>query len=197
MATPTKSASNRSPFGSIAIGLNFNTEYLRGSGIETDDGVVTDEYMRTNVEDVYAAGDITQFHDVMLGERAQNGAWGSAKEQGSVAGANMVADWDDPAEGFNWVSSYSITHFDFPFLSFGHPTLGDDEVERKYSESEWRRVALKDGRVIGGVLIGDLAPQSALKRLARQQVDVSRQKDLLLEEKIPVEEFEAPEPQAE
>jgi 3-phenylpropionate/trans-cinnamate dioxygenase ferredoxin reductase subunit len=184
-------------FVGVAIGLNFNTEYLRGSGIETDDGVVTDEYMRTNVEDVYAAGDITQFHDVMLGERAQNGAWGSAKEQGSVAGANMVADWDDPAEGFNWVSSYSITHFDFPFLSFGHPTLGDDEVERKYSESEWRRVALKDGRVIGGVLIGDLAPQSALKRLARQQVDVSRQKDLLLEEKIPVEEFEAPEPQAE
>jgi 3-phenylpropionate/trans-cinnamate dioxygenase ferredoxin reductase subunit len=184
-------------FVGVAIGLNFNTEYLRGSGIETDDGVVTDEYMRTNVEDVYAAGDITQFHDVILGERAQNGAWGSAKEQGSVAGANMVADWDDPVDRFEWVSSYSITHFDFPFLSFGHPTLGDDEVERKYSDSEWRRVALKDGRVIGGVLIGDLSPQSALKRLAREGVDVSEKKELLLEEKIPVEEFEAPEPQAE
>jgi len=184
-------------FVGIAIGLNFNTEYLRGSGIETDDGVITDEHMRTNVEDVYAAGDITKFHDVLLGERAQNGAWGSAKEQGSVAGANMVADWDDPAETFEWVSSYSITHFDFPFLSFGHPTLGDDSVERKYSDSEWRRVALKDGRIIGGVLIGNLAPQSALKRLARERVDVSGQKELLLEEKIPVEEFEAPEPQAE
>jgi NAD(P)H-nitrite reductase large subunit len=109
----------------------------------------------------------------------------------------MVADWDDPVERFEWVSSYSITHFDFPFLSFGHPTLGDDEVERKYSDSEWRRVALKDGRVIGGVLIGDLSPQSALKRLAREGVDVSDKKELLLEEKIPVEEFEAPEPQAE
>ena len=184
-------------FVGVAIGLDFNTEYLRGSGIETDDGVITDEYMRTNVEDIYAAGDITQFHDVILGERAQNGAWGSAKEQGSVAGANMVADWDDPAEQFEWVSSYSITHFDFPFLSFGHPTLGDDEVERKYSDSEWRRVALKDGRVIGGVLIGDLSPQSALKRLAREQVDVSGKEELLVEEKIPVEEFEAPEAQAE
>jgi 3-phenylpropionate/trans-cinnamate dioxygenase ferredoxin reductase subunit len=184
-------------FVGVAIGLNFNTEYLRGSGIETDDGVITDEYMRTNVEDVYAAGDITQFHDVILGERAQNGAWGSAKEQGSVAGANMVADWDDPAERFEWVSSYSITHFDFPFLSFGHPTLGDDEVERKYSDSEWRRVALKDGKVIGGVLIGDLSPQSALKRLAREQIDVSGKEELLVEEKIPVEEFEAPEAQAE
>jgi 3-phenylpropionate/trans-cinnamate dioxygenase ferredoxin reductase subunit len=90
---------------------------------------------------------------------------------------------------FEWVSSYSITHFDFPFLSFGHPTLGDDEVERKYSENEWRRVALKDGKVIGGVLIGDLSPQSALKRLAREQVDVSDQKEKLLEERIPVDEL--------
>jgi NAD(P)H-nitrite reductase large subunit len=146
--------------------------------------------MRTNVEDVYAAGDITQFHDVLLGERAQNGAWGSAKEQGSIAGANMVADWDEPAETFEWVSSYSITHFDFPFLSFGHPTLGDDEAERKYSDTEWRRVAIKDGTVVGGVLIGDLAPQSKLKKLARDQVDVSDQKELLLEETIDLEKFE-------
>jgi len=177
-------------FAGVAIGLNFNTEFLRGSGIETDNGIVVDEHMQTNVEDVYAAGDITQFHDVILGDQAQNGAWGSAKEQGSIAGANMAAD--GPEETFEWVSSYSITHFDFPFLSFGHPTLGDDSVEKKYDEGTWRRVALKDGRVIGGVLIGDLAPQSGLKRLAREQVDVSGKEDLLLEEQIDVEAFEEP-----
>ena len=177
-------------FAGVAIGLNFNTEFLRGSGIETDNGIVVDEHMQTNVEDVYAAGDITQFHDVILGDRAQNGAWGSAKEQGSIAGANMAAD--GPEETFEWVSSYSITHFDFPFLSFGHPTLGDDSVEKKYDEGTWRRVALKDGRVIGGVLIGDLAPQSGLKRLAREQIDVSGKEELLLEEQIDVEAFEEP-----
>jgi 3-phenylpropionate/trans-cinnamate dioxygenase ferredoxin reductase subunit len=184
-------------FAGVAIGLHFNTEYLRGSGIETDDGVVTDEHMRTNVEDVYAAGDITQFYDVLLGERAQNGAWGSAKEQGSIAGANMVGEWDDPVETFEWVSSYSITHFDFPFLSFGHPTLGDNSVEKKYSEDEWRRVALKDGKVIGGVLIGDLSPQSALKRLAREQVDLTGREERLLEERVPVDELVAGEAEAQ
>ena len=182
-------------FVSVAIGLDFNTEFLRGSGIETDNGVVVDEYMQTNVEDVYAAGDITQFNDLILGERAQNGAWGSAKEQGSIAAQNMVAD--AAAEEFRWVSSYSITHFDFPFLSFGHPTMGDDTVERKYSETEWRRVVLKDGKVIGGVLIGDLAPQSKLKQLAREQRDVSDQKELLLDETIDLEKFDAPEAEAE
>jgi 3-phenylpropionate/trans-cinnamate dioxygenase ferredoxin reductase subunit len=184
-------------FAGVAIGLNFNTEWLRGSGVETDDGVITDEHMRTNVEDVYAAGDITEFHDVLLGERAQNGAWGSAKEQGSIAGANMVGEWDEPEETFEWVSSYSITHFDFPFLSFGHPTLGDDSVEKKYTEDEWRRVALKDGKVIGGVLIGDLSPQSALKRLAREQVDLTGREEKLLEEKIPVDDLVADSPEAQ
>ena len=175
-------------FAGVAIGLNFNTEFISDTDIELDNGIVVDEYMRTNVEDVYAAGDITQFHDVILGERAQNGAWGSAKEQGSVAGTNMVADGTE--EEFRWVSSYSITHFDFPFLSFGHPTLGDETVERKYDEDTWRRVTLKDGRVIGGVLIGDLSAQSALKKLAREQLDVSGQKERLLDDSIDVEAFQ-------
>ena len=178
----------KAEFAGVAIGLNFNTEFLRGSGIETGNGIITDEYMRTNVEDVYAAGDITQFHDVILGDRAQNGAWGSAKEQGSIAGQNMVAG--GPEAEFSWVSSYSITHFDFPFLSFGHPTRGDDSVERKYEDGTWRRVALKDGRVIGGVLIGDLSAQSVLKKLARRQIDVSDRTDLLLRQGVDIDAFE-------
>lgn len=184
-------------FAGVAIGLNFNTEFLRGSGIElTEDGsIVTDEQMRTNVENVYAAGDLTEFYDVILEDKAQNGAWGSAKKQGSIAGQNMVHDsgGDTEEATFEWVSSYSITHFDIPFLSFGHPTIGDDSVEKKYSDTEWRRVAIKEGKVVGGVLIGDLAPQSPLKRLARQQVDVSDKKELLIEESVDVDAFTAPE----
>jgi NAD(P)H-nitrite reductase large subunit len=176
-------------FCGIAIGLDFNIEWLQGSGVETDDGVVVDEYMQTNVEDIYAAGDITQFHDTILGEQAQNGAWGSAKNQGATAGKNMVADAE--AEEFRWVSSYSITHFDFPFLSFGHPTLGDEEAERKYSDSEWRRLAFKNGQLVGGVLIGDLSQQSKFKQLIREERQVADQKELLLEEDVDLDKLEA------
>jgi 3-phenylpropionate/trans-cinnamate dioxygenase ferredoxin reductase subunit len=175
-------------FVGVAIGLNFNTEFIQDTEIARDDGILVDEYMRTNVEDVYAAGDVTRFHDVVLGERAQNGAWGSAKEQGSVAGRNMATDAETAA--FEWVSSYSITHFDFPFLSFGHPTIGDETVDRMNDDGTWRRVTLKDGRVIGGVLIGDLSAQSALKKLARQGIDVSDRTDQLLAESIDVESFQ-------
>jgi NAD(P)H-nitrite reductase large subunit len=178
-------------FVGVAIGLNFNTEFLRNTGIEMEDGIVVDEYMQTNVEDVYAAGDLTQFHDVLLGEQAQNGSWGSAKEQGQIAAKNMVADAEEAV--FEWVSSYSITHFDFPFLSFGHPTRGDDYVDKKYSDTEWRRVVFKDGKVIGGVLIGDLAPQTKLKKLAREQRDLTGQKEVLLDEQLDLDRLEPPE----
>jgi NAD(P)H-nitrite reductase large subunit len=173
----------------VAIGLNFNTEFLDGAGIEQDDGIVVDEYMQTNVQDIYAAGDLTQYYDTILNSRAQNGAWGSAKEQGSVAGTNMVADAED--REFRWVSSYSITHFDFPFLSFGHPARGDDEAEMKYSDSEWRRLAFENGQLIGGVLIGDLSQQSKFKKLIREERQVADQKELLLEKEVDLEEVKA------
>ena len=175
-------------FVGVAIGLNFNTEFLADTDVDLDDGIVVDEYMQTSVDDVYAAGDITRFYDTILGAYTQNGAWGSAKEQGAVAGMNMVAD--DEAEEFRWVSSYSITHFDFPFLSFGHPTIGDDHAERKYSDTEWRRLAFKDGKVVGGVLIGDLAPQSKFKQLIREEREVADQKEVLLEETVDLDKLE-------
>ena len=190
-------------FAGVAIGLDFNTEFLRGTPVEHDDsGIHVDEYMRTDDEDIYAAGDITWFYDTILEAYGENGSWGSAKEQGSVAGQNMVADAgaggrsDDPEE-FRWVSSYSITHFDFPFLSFGHPTVGDDDASRKYGDTEWRRVAFKDGKVVGGVLIGDLSQQRKLKKLIREERDVVHHKDLLMAEDIDMDELESVAPPAE
>jgi len=174
----------------VAIGLHFNTEWLSGTGVECDNGVLTDEYMRTNVPDIYAAGDITQFQDTIVGARAQNGSWGSAKEQGAVAAANMLAD--EPREEFRWVSSYSITHFDFPFLSFGHPTRGDDEAERQYGEGDWRRLAFENGQLVGGVLIGDLSQQSTYKQIIREERQVADQKEVLLEESVDLDKLESP-----
>ena len=177
-------------FCGVAIGLDYNTAWLDGTGVECDDGVFVDEHMRTDVEDIYAAGDITRYYDTLVGARAQNGAWGSAKEQGAVAARNMVAD--APEAEFRWVSSYSITHFEFPFLSFGHPTRGDENAERRYGEQEWRRLAFEDGRLVGGVLIGDLSQQSAYKQIMREERTVADQKEALLRETVDPDELEVP-----
>jgi len=177
-------------FCGVAIGLDYNTGWLDGTGVECSNGVFVDEYMRTDVEDIYAAGDITQYYDTLVGARAQNGAWGSAKEQGAVAARNMVAD--APEAEFRWVSSYSITHFEFPFLSFGHPTRGDENAERRYGEQEWRRLAFENGRLVGGVLIGDLSQQSAYKQIMREERTVADQKEALLRKTVDPDELEVP-----
>ncbi len=177
-------------FCGVAIGLDYNTAWLDGTGVECDDGVFVDEHMRTDVEDIYAAGDITRYYDTLVGARAQNGAWGSAKEQGAVAARNMVAD--APEAEFRWVSSYSITHFEFPFLSFGHPTRGDEAAERRYGEQEWRRLAFENGRLVGGVLIGDLSQQSAYKQIMREERTVADQKEALLRETVDPDELGVP-----
>ncbi|PSQ42291.1 NADH oxidase [Halobacteriales archaeon SW_7_68_16] len=186
-----------SDFVGVAIGLDFNTEFLAETSVGVDGGIRVDEHMRTEAEDVYAAGDLTRFYDTILGEVAQNGSWGSAKEQGQVAAENMIADRaagervsGEAATTFRWVSSYSITHFDFPFLSFGHPTLGDDAVERKYSDTEWRRLAFKDGRIVGGVLIGDLAPQTTYKKLMREERVVADQRETLMRESLDLDDLD-------
>jgi NAD(P)H-nitrite reductase large subunit len=176
-------------FVGVAIGLNFNTEFLHNTPVKCENGIFVDEYMQTTVDNIYAAGDITRFHDVILGERTQNGAWGSAKEQGSVAGHNMI---EGQTEEFRWVPTYSITHFDFPFLSFGHPTEGETYIDRTYADQEWRRLALKDGKLIGGVLIGDLSQQSAYKQLIREEREVADAEEALLEQQVDLESLAAP-----
>lgn len=189
----------------VAIGLNYNTEYLQGTDVERDWGVLVDEYMRTSVPEVYAAGDLTRFYDHYLEETTQNGSWGSAKEQGRVAATNMYRSYQadlgpkgtaaGDLERFEWVPSYSITHFDLPFLSFGHPTGGERAVECRYDDREWRRLTFNDGRLVGGVLLGDLAPQRAYKQLIRERRPVLDQADVLLERKFDLEALEAPSPE--
>ena len=52
-------------------------------------------------------------------------------------------------------------------------------------------MALKDGKVVGGVLIGDLSPQSAFKQLMREGRDVSGQTELLMEPGFSVDDLAA------
>ncbi len=171
-----------SEFVGVGIGLNYNTEFLQGTGIETDDGLVVDEHMRTSLEDVYAAGDVTRYYDTITDTYEKNGSWDSAKEQGQVAAKNMVAD--APTAEFRMVSTYSVSHFDFPFLSIGHPTEAEEYVEAFYGENEWRRLGIRDGQVIGAVLIGDLAPQNAIKEIIREEYPVTGAKEALLAEDL-------------
>ncbi|NTU59486.1 MAG: NAD(P)/FAD-dependent oxidoreductase [Deltaproteobacteria bacterium] len=67
-----------------------STEYLEGSGVVVDHGVVVDLELRTNFENVYAAGDVAQVFDDEGNWHRSNFGWESAGRQGLVGGYNLV-----------------------------------------------------------------------------------------------------------
>ena len=90
---------------------------------------------------------------------------------------------------FEWIPSYSITHFEYPIISFGHPTKGEKFLEKKYGGNEWRRLAFKQGRLIGGVLIGDVSSQSRYKKIIMEKVERVDQEMSILDKKIDLEKI--------
>lgn len=63
--------------------------FLEGSGVKVGTGILVDEYLRTNVSNIYAAGDCAEVFDVNRRESRINFGWRSAMKQGQLAGENL------------------------------------------------------------------------------------------------------------
>ena len=169
----------------VAIGLHYNTEFLRGSRVKVGEGILTDEFMRTSVSDVYAAGDLAQYYDVILDRVNQNGSWASAKKQGEVAGMNMTRDLVEGAEleEFQLVDTYSINHFDFFIMSVGS-VLGDKKLDRRYDDDNYRRVIFYRDRPVGAVFIGDVSQAGIIRKIIEKRPNMAGREEELLEWKV-------------
>lgn len=64
--------------------------FLEGSGVKIGAGVLVDEYLRTNVSNIFAAGDCAEVYDINRRESRINFGWRSAVKQGQLAGENMA-----------------------------------------------------------------------------------------------------------
>ena len=64
--------------------------FLEGSGVKVGAGVLVDEYLRTSVSNIYAAGDCAEVFDINRRESRINFGWRSAMKQGQLAGENMA-----------------------------------------------------------------------------------------------------------
>ena len=73
-----------------ATGVTPNTEFLAGSGVETDKGVIVDEYLQTSHPDVYAAGDVALGKNFSTGGYSALAIQPTAVDHGRIAACNMV-----------------------------------------------------------------------------------------------------------
>ncbi len=73
-----------------ATGVKSNTAFLEGSGIEVDRGIVVNNKLQTNIENIYAAGDVAQGKDFSTGEYEVQAIQPTATDHGRIAALNMV-----------------------------------------------------------------------------------------------------------
>ena len=73
-----------------ATGVKSNMQFLQGSGIETDFGVLVNDHLQTNQPDVYAAGDVCQGKDFSTGEYSVQAIQPTAVDHGRIVAMNMA-----------------------------------------------------------------------------------------------------------
>lgn len=74
----------------VSAGVQPNVDFLENSGVKIDRGILVDRYMRTNVNDVYAAGDVAQGYDFSTKAHDVHAIQPTASEHGRIAAMNMA-----------------------------------------------------------------------------------------------------------
>lgn len=154
------------------LGLTLNTDFLGGTGIRLDNGVITDSGLRTNVPGVFAAGDIAEYEDTVTGHHHLMGTWDNALAHGRVAAVNMLGGEQPYVD----VPTYQSGLFDtiISVLGVTPETLPDAQsLTRCDMEARsYRRLFFNGDRLVGAVLIGSIKGKKKMMDLIRQGAEL-------------------------
>ena len=132
----------------ISAGVRPNLALAQSLGLETDKGLIVDQYMRTSGPDIFAAGDIVEF----VGKTY--GIWPAAMEQGRIAGLNMSGSQLTAYEGTVLSNILKVAGIDLA-------SAGEIDAENRFtsrivnSDGVYKKVVMNHDRVIGCIMLGD------------------------------------------
>ncbi len=169
----------------IGKGVLPNIGFLAGSGLEADDAIKTNVFLRTNLENVYAAGDCINSFDLVEKAYRNNALWPNAAEQGKFAGDNMSGK-KTPYHG-----SIAMNAATF----FGRALIGGGMIQKEaadgfevalYSHGDTvrRRLVFRDDVLVGFYLVGDIGKAGILTHYIRTGLHLGKVKKDLLEGKF-------------
>jgi NADPH-dependent 2,4-dienoyl-CoA reductase/sulfur reductase-like enzyme len=141
----------------VATGSHPNVEWLAGSGLRVERGVVCDAVSQAvGAPDVFAAGDVAEFpHPLADGELVRIEHWSNAGEQGTAAGLNLLRAPDDRVP-YAPMPSFWSDQYDVKVQSVGFPDRADavHVVEGSVDERRFVAACARDGVVVGAIGFG-------------------------------------------
>ncbi|MGE8944393.1 nitrite reductase large subunit NirB [Leptospira interrogans] len=159
----------------IAVGIRPNIGLARDAGLEVNRGIVTDDRMQTSDPDILALGECAEVGGHVYGLVAP------LYEMARVAAAKLTDGEDKHFVHSDTPTKLKVTDIDV--YSLGDFADGDDREEiilRDASAGIYKRVVLKDDRVIGAVLFGDTGDGAWFNDLKKKKTDVSDMRDTLI-----------------
>ncbi len=108
------------------IGVAPVTEVLSGSGIEVNDGVTVNEFLETSQPNVYAAGDVANYQDILFEKRRRVEHWDNAVSQGQHCAKVVMGD----RQPFRHVPYFFSDVFDLSYEYWGDTSGADNTVHR-------------------------------------------------------------------
>jgi len=158
----------------VGVGLRPNIQLLRNSGIKINRGILVDEQLRTNISNVFAAGDVSEGKNIVTGRNEVLPNWPNACGQGRIAGLNM-AGCEQEYEG---LGEAVTTIFGLTAVSIGLPKASKEDGLEELSFSDpqrknYRKIIFAGNRVAGAVLLGKTADAGLLKNIIRNKRDIS------------------------
>ena len=161
----------------ISAGVRCNVGLAQEAGLEVSRGVVVDEHLRTSADDIYAAGDVAEFRDRVYGIIP------ACLEQARVAAVNMLGREQAEYQGTISSNTLQVVGVDCTSIGIVHPPEGEGYQELRKSEAGvYKKLVLKDGRLVGAILLGDRKDVAPISRLIRAEADVSRYAERLLQD---------------
>lgn len=166
----------------VAAGIKPITDYLEGTGIQIQNGVVVDEYLETSVPGIYAAGDVCEGFDWSTGDRVVLAIQPVAAETGRVAAMNMTGIKTTYPGG---LSMNVVAVAGLICTSYGQwmGVSGGDECHL-LDEKEFRylRLQFKEDLLVGALCIGLTEHVGILRGLIQSKIPLGEWKQRLKED---------------
>ncbi len=159
----------------IGKGVRPNVEFLEGSGVEVDGGIVADRYTGASRPGTFAAGDVAVTHEPVSGKPIMTALWTNAVEMGRCAGLNMAGLKTAYAGTFGILNATQVA--DEPFVAMGmvHTGGGNHEIHQKATATTFRKLVFnpEGTRLVGAVFVGDITNAGLYRYVIREKMDVA------------------------